>query len=511
MNYSNLLSKTLLFIILAELLSIFAWVFPQFNLVCFGVILLLTFILSLKKLRYGIYIAFTELIIGSYGYLFSFNYGHTLISVRIGIFLVVMIAWLIHLLRFSSFKKYYTELKNFAFIKYYLFLALVLLWGFIWGVLRGNNFGNVFLDFNNWLFYLYLLPLITASKPSTTLTGKVVLGHSKKFWHEFSTIILVALSWLLIKTLIFLYIFSHNFLWAQPELYRWIRDTRVGEITHFKDNFYRIFLQSQIFALVGFFIFLPIITKIKFSLSWFKKNKIFINYAIILLFSLTVVVVSFSRSFWAGLISGFISYGLWLLIYVKRDFIKYILKLIILGILSIIIIFTIINAPPYIASTNLTSLISQRTTQLEAAGSSRLNMLLPLNQAIAKHLLVGSGFGTTVSYRSVDPRVLSTTAGASGEYTTYAFEWSYLDLLLKIGLVGLSIYLLLIFKLLQSLWQQINSKIILNIKDQRFNVSLGLLLALISLLVVNIFTPYLNHPLGIGFILLASIFINKNS
>ena len=50
---------TLIFLILAELFSIFAWGLPQFNLICFGVILAMTLVLSLIKLEYGIYLAFT--------------------------------------------------------------------------------------------------------------------------------------------------------------------------------------------------------------------------------------------------------------------------------------------------------------------------------------------------------------------------------------------------------------------------------------------------------------------
>ena len=34
-------------------------------------------------------------------------------------------------------------------------------------------------------------------------------------------------------------------------------------------------------------------------------------------------------------------------------------------------------------------------------------------------------------------------------------------------------------------------------------LSLGMTLALVALLAVNIFSPYLNHPLGIGFIILS--------
>lgn len=470
-----------IFVILIELLSLFAWFLPWFNLVCFGVILIITLILSLQELKYGIFIALTELIIGSHGYLFSFKYGPTLISIRIGIFMVVMLAWVIYILKTGGWINFWRQFKQFKFFKPYLFLAGILLWGVIWGLTRGNNFGYLFLDFNNWLFFLYLLPLVSL-QPRFNQTG---------FWRELSSIGLAALTWLTVKTIFFLYIFSHQFVWAMPEFYKWIRDTRVGEITMMANNFYRIFLQSQIYALLSFLILLPVI-----NLKSPIQKKYLPYYFLLIVLLLTTVIISFSRSFWLGLAASVVIYYVWIFFKQPGQIIKYILNLCLIFIFSVTIIFLIINLPPQIKGEDLGSLISRRTTQIEAAGSSRLNMLKPLTRAIIKHPLIGSGFGATVTYRSADPRVLSTTAGASGQYTTYAFEWSYLDLWLKIGWLGLLIYLWLLVKILQTLWQQFNLS----------PLNLGISLALLALLVVNIFTPYLNHPLGIGFILLATIY-----
>ena len=250
----NYFKTALFFIILRELLSIFAWSLPFFNTVCFAVIIGLTLILSLKKLRYGLYIVFTELIIGSQGYLFSLNLNHgaILISLRIGLFAAVMLAWVIYVLSHGGFVEYWRQLKSFKFFKYYLALAIVIAWGLIWGITR-NDFANVFFDFNNWLFFVYLLPLISCTRNSAAY-GADHQAPPFHFWSELKPIILAALTWLIIKTFLLLYIFSHQFIWALPEVYRWVRDTRVGEITHFADNFYRVFIQSQIYALLGFFI-----------------------------------------------------------------------------------------------------------------------------------------------------------------------------------------------------------------------------------------------------------------
>src|SRR3989338_6597404 len=502
----SLFRTTILFLALIELLSIFAWALPIFNTACFFVILVMVLFLSLKNLAYGLFAVFAELIIGSYGYLFSLNLanGSTIISIRLGLFIVVMLALAVNILK-NGLANYWQTLKAFKFFKYYLWLSAVVAWGFAWGIIRGNNFGNVFLDFNNWLFFLYLLPLVS-------------IHQDRRFWFVFKSVVSAALIWLILKTLILLYIFSHQFIWALPEVYQWVRDTRVGEITQFNGNFYRIFIQSQIYALLGFFILLPLT----------KKFRV-IGYNSMIIACLSVVMISFSRSFWVGLVAGLFIYfvlTIYSLLVIRYSLLEKIknsvalfLKPIIIFVFSLALICVIAYAPPKI-SADLSQVFANRATQVGAAGNSRLNMLKPLGQVIANHPLIGSGFGATVTYKSADPRVTAATAGASGEFTTYAFEWAYLDLLLKVGLGGLVIYLLLIFKLLQALWQRvklqtpnlelkIGSKFkIPNSKFQIQSLSVGLFAALTALLAVNVFTPYLNHPLGIGFILIVSVWLD---
>ena len=86
---------------------------------------------------------------------------------------------------------------------------------------------------------------------------------------------------------------------------------------------------------------------------------------------------------------------------------------------------------------------------------------------------------------SNDPRIRAEFP--DGRYTTSAFEWGYLDIWLKIGLLGLLAYLILIVKI------------------ARESLKAGLLgeilfIALTALVITHTFSPYLNHPLGIGFI-----------
>ena len=82
--------KIFLFIFLAELISFSGFFWPAVNLAGFFAVIILTLILSLKRLEYGLVIAFIELIIGSKGYLFFAEAGGIAISIRIALWIIIV-------------------------------------------------------------------------------------------------------------------------------------------------------------------------------------------------------------------------------------------------------------------------------------------------------------------------------------------------------------------------------------------------------------------------------------
>jgi len=112
-------------------------------------------------------------------------------------------------------------------------------------------------------------------------------------------------------------------------------------------------------------------------------------------------------------------------------------------------------------------------------------------QEISQAPILGKGFGTTVVYQSSDPRFLEQSA--DGLYETYAFEWAWLDLWLKLGILGVLIYLWFLIKL---------------IRDALSLKQIGVVLCLVALAMVNVFTPYLNHPLGLGALMLIATWLS---
>lgn len=494
-KYFKIAFVSILFI---ELISFLGYLFGPINTIFFFLIIAAALVFSLFKLEYGLYILLAELFIGSKGYLFSFEYEGIAISLRIALFLIIMSVWF-----FNFIKKRRAEFFYSKFRWDYLVLFLIILWGIINGFWR-NEFSNVFFDFNAWLYFALIFPIYD-------------IINQKGGIHNLMEIFIASILTLSLKSLLFLYIFSHGIWELMYPLYGWIRNSGVGEITLISGNFHRVFIQSQIFALIAFFFFIALLiytikkSSIQYQASGIKnylKNKNIIYLSLLILLTSAVILLSLSRSFWIGAAAGgLILLASWFIIF--KDRFKFVVKsigyLIILGIISIGLIYAVASFPyPKITDGFSASMLEERATQLdESAVSSRWQLWPELWKEIRKYPIWGGGYGATVTYKSFDPRIVETTADSL--YTTYAFEWGYLDIWLKLGLIGLVIYLVLIYKILKAGWHLIKEKK----EEKQGHLLWGLFLGLIALLAVNFFSPYLNHPLGIGYLLLCSVIFEK--
>jgi len=493
-NYKNILP----YILLAELVSLSGFLLPEINALAFFAIIALTLVAAMVSLELGLLILFTELFIGSKGQLFFFEAGGVLVSIRIALWLVIMSVWAAKFLNLY-FKKEINKRKikklldNNKLFSYFLIFLFFIAWGIICGFINNNSFNNIFFDANGWLYFLLIFPVFTLPLVEPKF-------NYKKFRDNLSAIFMASIIWLSLKTLILLYFFSHNLLGVVEPLYRWVRVSGVGEITNMVSGFPRIFFQSHIFVLIGLFFVLTESLKTKIN---FKEKKV---YWIIGLLSLLLAttIISFSRSNWLGLSVGFLFSYFLIFLFTKakwKNLLRTTLIIFASTALSLILIAGIIKFPIPTPGTGFSaSFIQERATSLsgEAGVSSRWSLLPELLNEIKKAPILGAGFGATVSYKTSDPRVLEQNPG--GQYTTYAFEWGFLDIWLKLGLLGLSAYASLIIMIFVIAWDKI--------KKQDITVW-GLLLGLIAISTVSFFSPYLNHPLGIGYVILVAFLINN--
>ena len=275
-------------------------------------------------------------------------------------------------------------------------------------------------------------------------------------------------------------------------LYTFFRDARIAELTRVSGDIFRVFIQSQFTVLIAFFILVSLAV-----ILWQRKqDRLLVVLGLIA--SWATILISMSRSFWVGAVVGLVS-GVCFISYRRQpwlppiaDKIKSALIFILSALIGLVCLWGIIAFPfpENMGAGGLGSLLSDRATELdEAAARSRWNLVEPMLLEIKERPFIGSGFGTVIEYESEDPRVVA----AGGKAETYAFEWGWLDIWLKMGFLGLLAFIWLGLFYLMSLWN--------SAKDQeRGWLMIAFFRVVIALFVLHIFTPFLNHPIGLGFL-----------
>ncbi len=465
-----------------EIFSFLGFSFPFLNQIIFFLLAASVLALSLYKLEYGLLFVLAELIIGSKGYLFYFPLESGLISIRVVAWSILMLVFAGNFIKqlFSSNSKseYLEKIRKFVFLKQYLILGAFILIGLISGFVYKNSLSDILLDFNAWIYFLILLPALVVDFKKENIKNIFIAGAI----------------WISLKTLILLAIFSNNFSFA-PAVYGWLRKTLVGEMTN-ASGWKRVFIQSQIFSVIAYFFILFETLKFENLREWFSRKNII--YVILAGLFFSTLLISLSRSFWAGFAVATITGIIFIFKrYSLRRAILAISWLLVSALLAIIMIFA---ATPLLAGNLQNQILNRLGNNEEAALVSRWTLLPELIKEIKVNPILGQGFGSTLTYISSDPRILE--KDSSGKYTTYAFEWGYLDMWLKIGVLGVLAYLWLLYSL-------IRSSIKIGLKGEG-PLYLGIMSGIIFLAIVHVFTPYLNHPLGIGFIIISSCLIQKD-
>lgn len=523
-NYKTILKFTLCFLGV-YLASFLGYLFPILSNIFFWLILLATFILSLKKLEWGVAILLAELFCGAKGYLFSFSFEGFVISLRIALFFLIILIWLISKFRTGGQVEFVKSrfFAPFALLTFSVGLSSAL------AVIYGNLDKYIFFDANSWVYFALIFIIF-----DLTLQN----ARQVKFEKFLASVLNLIFSSALALSLLVLFI-SLNFGISMPEgiitesgtlseifaqqeeqsietteiahslgakkelqskdiwrnlinqknaIYRWTRDTGLVEITYVQGRLFRVFSSGQIYTVFALFFVLIILLQRKQSL----KSKILLSLAF-LIFALSLII-SFSRSFWIGLALSFI----FLLFHLPwKKTLKIIGSFAILILIFIFVTNFLIPSFIHILKDRINATFHP---EKQSASLTRLNIIEPLFEKIKKRPLFGSGFGATIEYESVTP-------GRAGMIRVFAIEWGFLDIVFKMGFVGLFAYLWLIWRIFKEGYkanQAISDKL------QNYKVIiLSLLVSLFSLMVINITMPYLNHPLGIGYIILSAfIFYN---
>ena len=455
------------------------WSTIPFALIVIGVL-----IVTKRSLVWGLAFAMLEIFVGGHGHLIDVSIGGTALGIRQGIFLAVMLGTLYHIVVKHVRPRFVAE-RDLPFV----FLAGAIALGTISGFAR-NSLGTAFDDMNGYATFAYLLPvtmIVWTPEAKRVLLWTFALGAT----------------WIAGSSLLLLFLFTHlpvEGIWA---LYGFVRDARLAEVTLLSGPawlvgllpngpwYFRVFEQSQFTVMM--FTLVLVAAVIFVAKEWNERKALILPLALMF----AVDVSGQSRSFWFGLIAAsvvFVAAVLW-----NRTSIREVLRMKSIGAISLCVallslwVLVVLPIPSRPDLTNSPYYKGQDDDTRNLAVSSRWNLLCPMMTAIGQDPLWGSGFGTPVTFISDDPRLRA--INGTGEWTTYRFEWGFQDIWLKMGIPGLLAFGFYLVTILRAGYRAVVDR-----EETRW-LSIGLACGVIALYVAHVFSPYLNHPLGLGFMI----------
>jgi len=516
-------------------LSYLGYIFPWLNWIVFWLICAGAIALTILRTEEGILLLLFELFLGSKGYLFSFPaVGEFVVSLRLALFIIVLGIWFAKKIVSSRQRTTLTRVTGSPFFLPFLGLIAAIALGLGVGIVQGHSLSLIFFDANAYIYWLVLIPLLD------TLN---TVGQIEKILRLFfATCIAISLTTILLFADFAIFhqdarpdaagnistelaidennpedatkisqsttakqeLTEFEFKRAQekanvPQVYRWAQDTGMAEISYLSGRFFRIFFVSQIFIMLAALIMWMLLVS---GPEWISRAHLPLYRGLFVLFALTTLL-SFSRSLWLGLAAGI----MFSLVHLPPKKVARLITAALVCVMTIGVCVRIAAPSTFRAWTDRALSITQPTK--EKSATNRINLLVPVQEKITARPIIGNGFGTTIEYESVTPE-------KQGLLRVYLVEWTYLDIWMKLGIIGLGAYSALLIVVFQEGYRFLKQKItpaadlLKEIHAQEYNRTKGsrgvlviaLLVALFGFLITNVTTPYLNHPLGIGFLLL---------
>ena len=440
------------------------------SIILLTAIMIATFVMSLHKLEFGLVIVFAELMANSHGHLISVSIDGFPLSLRMGIFISVMCAWLVLILR-KKVKISLSDQRLWPFAILGVIVAIGLMNGFL-----QNDALLVFQDGNAYFYLAYIFPILSVQW--TVLNKRMLLQTLS-----------ASVFWVILLSLGLLFLYTHLNEVILLDAYTFIRDTRTGEITRMEGGFYRVFMQSQFWV----FVFAFLLATYFWVKGVGKKDWRFPTMAFAICCS--VILISLSRSFWAGSIIASLTFLGLIFSYTKCSLKKVgaAIGMTVFGKIFAFVLLLVVVLFPFPRQGELIGLsdITSRTGIDDVAVSSRWNLLDPMFESIGQSPIIGHGFGEEIEFITDDPRVRE--QNPSGKQKTHAFEWGWLELVVKMGLLAPLAFIYLFVSSFLGLQPLLS--------DKRSWLGIGLITGLVMIYVTHIFSPYLNHPIGLGYLL----------
>lgn len=436
----------------------------------FGLAVAATFFVALRRLEYGVLILLAELLIGSKGHLFWLTLGSgTVVSVRMGLFVAVLLAWISTCIRRRCWPGLVRSRAGWFVLPLFALLA--------WGILNGlfvqqYPVARVLEDANNWLFFAMVFPLYDVA------AGNRACGtHVHAMFRA-------GIAFLIAKATFFFVVFAAAIPQLTQFLYHFERQTGGGQMASGSDGMWRIYFWSELFLIPALVCSLAVLFRA------FQERRARMRDGAAVIAVVYALVLTLFRSFWLGVI---VAVAAWVFLVwmhrthahpVGRPLGKTVGVLILAVVVSAFAIQAIGTGLALWAGGRRAIEKELFTTQ-EPGIRNRLNQAGPLWKQIKEAPIAGSGFGTTVTYQSIDARNY-------GAYTTTAFELGWLDMAMETGMLGVVAYVVLLGYLCRRWWIQMRQAVLHPAWGS------AMIAMVVGLMAVHLVSPFLNHPIGIG-------------
>jgi hypothetical protein len=458
---------------LLELASFLTFLAPSTRPYALGIAAAFAVFLAVRDLRGLFGWLLLDAVVASHGHLLFVEHDGTRLTLRMILFVALAFGWLVR--QAKNRGESLLHLRRDGLLWPLALVIAAVAWGVIRGLMLGRGFGAVVDDGNAYAFLL-VVPI------ALDLAGR------REDFSWLTRVFAGAALWLSVKSLLLLYAFTHGAQKSLPDLYRWQRTYWLTEITPLGGGgWYRVFAASDVFLIVAVLVG-------GLLLSHRHSRRLFAWTAT----AVAAFLLSMSRSFWLGATVGAAA-GLFLALRRRMLDIKDAFRLaagfLVLGIAGAAFVgaAALFPLPAPTGSDAFFGAFGSRFGASDAAVSSRWKQLPPLEEAIGRSPILGSGFGAAITYRSDDPRIQDLYP--DGVITTPAIEWQYLEIWLKTGLLGLAA--------VAWLWWAVGRKLVAATEKAAGSdrpLSIAFFMSFMAFVAANVFTPYVNHPLGWMFI-----------
>lgn len=418
-------------VVLLEIASLVAYLFPEISFVLLVVIGLMMALSIFLAPQIAVSFLVVELVYGAFGRMISVDF----FSLRMAVYLGFMIGYA---------ARYWFTRENVPRVihRRYALMLFILGMGVCVGIVLGNDLARIFADVNAFFF----IPLLLLS-----------LRFLERERAHYITLIFTTVLLFSCKTILVFWYFAGGTPVAGNAVYHYVRDTRVFEVTVVTDQVSRVFSTASFMAAI--------------PLLYVLVKRITATSLICGSLLGAVLLIGFSRSLLVGLFCavGYLAVHDW--------------RVIGRGILVVgggmAIVFVTLFSASY--QGGFADLWYNRTRNIgtEVAAVSRFEQVGPLLDAISERPKFGHGFGATL-------RIDTRQSQADGLIERHAFEWGYLDIQFKLGILGIILAILL-----YDLARRGNTKTARAIT--------------LTVFVTHFFTPLLFHPLGMGMLVFASL------